>query len=222
MKKIFILSLLPLFTISCKMNRGGSKSTSTSGDKSEGITSLSSPSSSEYVDPYKMSKEQFEEQMNRDYVLTEANYYIEMKVNDTLYQYSEIGTGRMHSYFYQNQTHYYGGFEIISEDLYKYTMFSPTGERTYDYYPKETVYSYVFGDNGFYFDIPYEAYTYDESKHIYTARYQEYAWSEVVEMELHAINHLPKKLVAIKNNMKYEMEFSRYGEIKVLFPDEQN
>lgn len=216
MKKIFILSLLPLFIVSCKAGRGSSKSTSASD------TSLSS-SGSTYVDPYTFTKEEYEEQLNRDYVLTKANYYLELIINDVPYQYCEIATGRMHSYFYQNQVHYYGGFEIVNEDLFKYTMFNYDGQRTYDYYTKEYIYSYVFGNNGFYFDIPYEVYSYDEINHVYKGTYQKSEQSEVIEMELHVKNHLPEKMIAIRNNtQRYEMTFSKHGNVEVIFPDEQN
>ncbi len=171
----------------------------------------------EDMSAYQMSKEEYNAQVNRDYILTRANYSIVLFKNDSKFQDCFIDYGKMHSHFESSGNDFYGKFELIDDNHYRYTYYyqgTPYTETN----TKEQLYQTIFIYFTVLFDIPFESFTFDSVNKKYVTKNAIEGVCDYAELTVK--NKMPYNFYAIDGEEKVEITFSNHGVTKVTLPDE--
>ena len=165
---------------------------------------------------YQITKEQYETQCNRDYVLTEANYTIRETYGYRLrYIYMDHGDVKIESG--TNETFYKIEFRDASYSLTSYRY----GETYTENLSKQEMYNFFFMGFDFFFDMAYEALQYSTSTKSYVVDANIFDPSyDISNLVIKAYEGYIKNVDVTIANQRIQMEFYDINTTTVTLPED--
>lgn len=186
--------------------------------------SLSLLSCGENKDPdskYKINKNQFNTQCNRDYVLVKSNYTIKefYPYSEPLTVYFDYGKIKVESSLYST---FYK--VVLNDDSFTLTRYPSYGGSYDETISKQEMYNFFFGQYDFLFDVTYESLTFNKEQKCYDVDVSIFDSSYQIEgLSFFTLNGVLQKAVASINKQSFIMDFYDIGSTKVdiqLVPSE--